>query len=628
MAILVLLGSGAESMADGYRKTIVVVTDSLDFEDIEKLGRDSSVGLLSLKSGESYGGSPESHMMTIATGRRVKIEAGSFEGIESSGEKLVVKNYEAILSQLDLGYKDFSTRMEFLGEGLRKLGRKTSYIGDSEDILLIADKSGEVDFGYTDMDYDRESLSEKIDEMIGKSDLLLLSYEMEGDPKRLDTLLEILGQREENIMMFPKTVSGDIDHKFNSTIVPIVYRVEGEDGILTSDSTKRTGVVSNTDIMVDILERSGVEQEFAIGNRLEVEQYDGDKVEAVREIMTGFLNLDIVKYLFRAVVIAAQLVAIALLLRGKKISPSIIFMPIVLIAVTLMFGTTSLSRHLFPYIAVTFGISVAASIYLGRKAASSKTIDAIAIFTNVFIFAFMFLDFEVLYNSFVGYNSIVAALRFYGYNNDIMGVFLGTGMTVYFLASSRVEKKYRIILTLYTAALVVSHTEGYGSNFGGLMTSTFMAGALIYYEYFYGKNRKWQFLGLATGLLVVVGAIIYAGGEGSHIGEFFIRVREYGYIEFWNMIYRKAKQVVLVMLIPPVGIVVFAQSLIFFRYVREHVEKGSREYVRHMICYATAVFAMVLNDTGALAFLYIMVYSLSKIMMELKDKNEVKKGGM
>lgn len=51
VAMLVSLGFGAESMAEAYNKTILIVTDSLDFENLEKIDKDSSIGLLSLKSG-------------------------------------------------------------------------------------------------------------------------------------------------------------------------------------------------------------------------------------------------------------------------------------------------------------------------------------------------------------------------------------------------------------------------------------------------------------------------------------------------------------------------------------------------------------------------------------------------
>jgi hypothetical protein len=619
--ILVLMSISAFSAPEESKKTIIVSVDSLDFETAKQMGDNYSTGLISLKSGSS---SQESQFMTMATGRRVEVEEGSFKGLERERESLKVVDYSDILSQIDREYEDFSGKMDFLGESLGENGLETSYMGNREDVLMIADKTGRVDYGEMEIEYSEDYLKEKIDLMVENSDLLLLSYDIDDRDERLKLLSSLLADRTEDIVIIPRSIEGDIDYRLNSTIAPILYRDSDEPGIITSDSTKRRGLVSNTDIMVDILDKYGIEQEFAIGNRVETEPYNGDRVEAVKEIMTGFLNLDISKYIFRGIVILMQLISAMQLSRGKRVNRAIILMAPVLIMVTLISGMTPLSKYLIPYVVTMVGISAIVSIYIGKKAPSPKTADILAVSTNIFILVFLLVDFEVLYNSFVGYNSIVAALRFYGFNNDIMGVFLGTGIIAYFGASSRVRKRHRPILTAYTALLVLSHTKSFGSNFGGLMTATFMMGALIYYEYFYGKQRKWHFLVLALALFAAVGAIVYMGVEGSHMGEFFIRVREYGYMEFWDMICKKIKQVVVVLLLPPVGITMIVQSAFFFKYVRAYTEKGTKEHLKYIICYATAALATVLNDTGALAFIYIMVYASSKMMLEIAERNDIK----
>lgn len=618
------MATGSSAFAlDEAQKTIVIIADELDFQAIEKFQADYSLGMLSLKAGAGYDSSEESHMMTMAIGRRVSVEKGTFEGIEQSGDKLKVRNYRSILEQLDSSYKNFSKQMNFLGESLKQSGIQTSYIGDNSDILMIADKSGQVDFGDTQLSYDYVELNDKIDLMLENSDLLLISYNLEESEARLETLIDVVKERGEDIILFPREVSGDVDRRLNKTIVPMLYKSQDlESGILTSESTKREGLVSNLDIMVTVLEKYGISQELAVGNIIEVEPTKENKLDTIKGILLEFLNLNIVKYVFHALIILIQICMIALFIFKKRTIGFLNFIPAFIVALSLALGVTGLSTYLIPYLFVVLVGSTLLSIYASQRASGSNVIEKIAIGTNVFIVLFLCWDKEVLYNSFIGYNNIVAAGRFYGFNNDIMGVFVGTAMILYFRASEKLVGKQKLVLLPYIALVVASHTESYGSNFGGLMTSAFMAVALIYYEYFYGKKRKFAFAGIVGLAVLAIGIIVYTGGEGSHMGEFFIRVKEYGLVEFWDMISKKAKQVVYMVTLPQWGIMILAQSVFFVSYVKKHTEKGSKERAEYIAFYGTAVFAVLLNDTGVVSFVYMMMYLVSKMILkaDLKER--------
>lgn len=625
MVIMAILTSvAAFSSHDSPEKTIIVSVDSLDFESIRKIDRDDySEGLLSLKAGGGYESSLESQFLTMATGRRVALEGGSFKGIERDGEKLRIKDYSSMLEQLDSQYKDFSDKMEFLGESFNRANFKTAYMGSSEDILLIADKSGEVDFGETEIEYTESYLNEKLDALLAESDLLLISYEIDSQEERLALLSSLMSDRAEDIMVFPKSVEGDIDYRLNRTIVPILYRDDRAEGVLTSDSTKREGIVSNLDIVVTLLEKYGIDQKYPVGNPMESEAIGGDITDHVEGILLEFLNLNIIKYVFHGLVISIQLVFILSYIMKRKIHERyrfLILVPMISVLLSLLLGLTPISKYLWVYIGLVIAGSCVVSKYLkDRLSIGSKIVEYLAIATNVFIFAFLYIDKEVLYNSFIGYNNIVAAGRFYGFNNDIMGVFIGTAIITYFWARGKERDKRGYAWILYLALIVISHTERYGSNFGGLLTSAFLLIAVLYCEFFCGKNRKGLFAAIVIGVVIALGTIVYIGGEGSHMGEFFIRVREYGGSEFWDMIGKKINQLLYMLMLPQWGIMVILQSIFLFKYAREHIDGDARTKAKYAIFYITAVTVLLVNDTGVVSFVYMMMYLVSQSILELDD---------
>lgn len=626
LIMTVLISAIGFSSPESPEKTIIVSVDRLDFDYVRELGNGYSQGLISLKAGGGYESSLESQFLTMATGRRVFVEPRSFEGIEKDGEKLKIKGYSKILEQLDSEYKNFSSTMEFLGESLNENGIKTSYIGDREDVLLVADKSGEVDFGETDIEYSERYLNEKMDSMLEQSDLLLVSYDINEDDERLKLLSKLVSERPEEIIIFPRAIEGDIGYRLNRTIAPIVYKNNSEGGILTSDSTKREGIVSNLDLMVTLLEKYGIEQEYQMGNPIKVEPLEGDRIGHVKGILLEFLNLNIIKYVFHGVVISIQLLFIVSYLLGKRVPDrykSLILIPMVSVLMSLVLGLTPLSKHLSIYIAAAIaGSAILSGYFKKRVTRGSDIVDYLAIATNLFILVFLYMDKDVLYNSFIGYNNIVAAGRFYGFNNDIMGVFIGTGILAYFRVTRRGESRYRYLWILYLVLITISHTESYGNNFGGLLTSTFLMMAILYCEFFCGKNRKGIFALAVLAAAMAIGAIVYVGGEGSHMGEFFIRVREYGFTEFWDMIEKKIRQLVYMIMLPQWGVMVLLQSLFMVKYIRERLVGDRKIKANHIIFYSTALFVLLVNDTGVVSFVYMMMYLVSKSILEMDSDFE------
>ena len=83
LALIILLSIGSISYAENA-KTLIIVTDELDFSTIEKLNLKSgiSLGLMNTRTSSIFRRSSESYFMTIATGRRVEVKKGCSKVLE------------------------------------------------------------------------------------------------------------------------------------------------------------------------------------------------------------------------------------------------------------------------------------------------------------------------------------------------------------------------------------------------------------------------------------------------------------------------------------------------------------------------------------------------------------------
>ena len=120
------------------------------------------------------------------------------------------------------------------------------------------------------------------------------------------------------------------------------------------------------------------------------------------------------------------------------------------------------------------------AIYLSKKV--SDNLESISIFTNILIIFSVFLYPKIIYNSYIGYNSIVAGGRFYGFNNEVMGVFIVTSIITYHYFKDKIKDRGASIVFLlsYFSLVIIALTGNFGANFGGLLTAIALFLILIY----------------------------------------------------------------------------------------------------------------------------------------------------
>lgn len=622
-AMLFAFAVNSISLAEGKTspKTLIISTDTLDYNDINYIGaEDSAVGIFSAKTASGNVSSAESKYMTIASGRRVTVPMDLFLGVESSGEGLSVTGYQEILNKLDKDYAEFSAKFPFLGEALHANGYKTSYIGSDSSILMAADKQGKVDYGKYGVQYQYDALKADVDEMLSKSDILVMSYEVLGYTERLDNIKRLLNETDYDVIIIPKLIAGDAGIRGNTTLMPILYKGLGS-GILKSDTTKRTALVSNLDMMPTLLDRYGIDIDGETGKVMETEPIEGDSVDAVRGTLYEYLKLSSVKYTFNTTIVYIQLFFIIYCLITNKVPKTLyflIFVPSISILLSMMMGKFLVAYDRRVYEAVILIAAIIISFILGKV--KRLSIDKIAVITTAVIIASLIFNPDFIYNSFIGYNSIVSSGRFFGFNNDIMGTLVGSAAIAYFYIRKDRPKYIRQLITLiFVPVLIVSFTGRFGSNFGGLITAVFLSLLLIYQDFLKdissGKKMVSFFAVLAV---ILLGVFIMSRGPGNHIGEFIARIQKYGIEEFTSMVSFKLYQVIANARRVPWILILMMQFTFLMRFIMNQRENNA---LRSNIAtiFATSLIALAFNDTGVVAFAYINLYAVTKCMMHFRE---------
>ena len=603
-------------------KTIIITLDEMDFKDTKELINEQlSMGLLNIKTS---GKNQESLFMTIGTGRKVSIPDGIFKGLSRKEDQIIIENYDKIKKSLDHDYPNFSKQMSFLGALLDEEGIDVSYIGDQDKIeaLLIANSEGQIDYWENKISYKGQDIESKAKEMLELSDVLLIAFDINHDQNRLKVLSEFLNEMgNHKLIVFPKKVSGDMSYKLNRSIVPILYKANDTVGTITSKSTRRDSIITSLDLLPTIANQYSLNLKTSIGNNIEIRR-DSDLIETNRNILLEFLNLNIIKYIFHGL-ITIMLVYMAYIykFKNKDLKNIRMLLNTILLSVliSILLGGFHLHRSIALYISTVIGLSLIISIYLEKR--KFKALDLIAVITNMLILLLIFTNPKPLYNSFIGYNSIVAGGRFYGFNNEIMGVLIVTSIMVYYLIKDKIrdKKKSNIFIAFYFPIVIIALSGSFGANFGGFLTSILVFLILLYLSLFDRKMNKKTLLSLLfIGVLILICSLYLdmKGEDGSHAGDLVERINILGIHELVDMIVKKIKQLVYMMIIPPWNIGFITQIYLIISKFK-HIKKNHKEVsIKFIVMFIASFIALLINDTGVVAFVYMNTYLINSVLEE------------
>ncbi|EOD00260.1 hypothetical protein [Caldisalinibacter kiritimatiensis] len=626
---------------DGITETIIMVTDRLDNQLIDKIvnNKDTSLGIMSTKTDGIYkNNSKESLFMTIALGKRVSVKSGLYKGLIKEDGKLRIKGYNNILNQLEDKYVDFSREIPRFGEYFKKRYIAVGCIGGGTGSLLAADKNGYIEYGEPTIKYDSKWLIDKTKELLEYTDILVVTYKTNENNERISILQSYIAQlKNYNVIIFPEAIKGDINLKWNNTLVPFVYKTPNKtNGIITSESTRRRGVITNLDIFPTVANLYKQDTNQFIGKSIKILPSTNPKQETVN-LFKEFLNLNIIKYLSHGIVVIVQLYIIINYFnrRIKKDDVFTFLISSIVIGIFLSFviGIFKFHRNILLYYIVLILLSTGISILL--KDYEYYCIFFFSLLTNIFILVSNFFKREILYDSYIGYNNIVAGGRFYGLNNEIMGVLIATSIISFFFIKGLIKFKTLELtfLFFYFPIVIISLSSRFGANIGGYLTAVAVFLMMIYITLFDKAMNKRSIV-----ILLLIGIVIFIANifidlnslEKSHLGDLVIRTEILGINELIRFVTNKLKQLIFMIIVPPWSIILVSQFYFIIRVYNRNkiiIERLKEKYpdmVRaSFVIFIGSIITLFVNDTGVIAFAYMNTYLISIIIglhnIEKKD---------
>ncbi len=558
-------------------KTLIIVLDELSFKNIEDLKLNSyGIGFVNLRARKPF--DEISYLSSINVGRKTNLK-------DLKDEKL------------DFNYLGdiFKGRLAYLGEA------------DSSLKYLTMDKE------FKSVNIAGATSFENIDRALETKDILAIDYSLQTAKSRKD-LGEFLNKGTYDFYIIPKTLSKEDKTIITRWLVPVLK--SGESGVLTSRSTKRKGLIALEDISKDLKEAYNLRDESKeIGRKLDLVK-DKSPLKFIRDFHKEIKSLLIVSYGLHGLMYFAQVV-LALSIYFKKYRKEAVGLFIFAmnnIFLSLILSMTSYTMTYVTYLIIILGLNLLITRTLIKK---TKNYSIFPTMTYGLIYLGMVFKPDIIYKSYVGFNNLMYGVRFYGFNNAMAGVFLGSSIfLIDRIDHMKLEENLRKVLILGIGILnTIILSSRFAANTGGFITSLLLL-FMVVYLYILPKNLDYKsviLLGI-LGIIVFIGNLYInsIGKTESHAINFIMRIRQDGMKEFFYMVVFKLKELIKFTVIPPFSLVILSQVFL--------IKKLYRKSRALDLIIITSCLGFLINDTGNVLLIYMLVYGLLILGFDRMDQ--------
>lgn len=497
----------------------------------------------------------------------------------------------------------YQVQVGSLGEALKRNGISAFVIGNSDTsvprrfgALLVMDKKGSVSEGVIDASINQKDadfpngfrtnyqkmFSEAYESFKGSSRLLVIEL---GDLSRLDEMRPLMGLEsysklrrqsltriddfvgqllpfihfaDSRVMILTPTPSVEDLKKDNSVTPLIMAGIQySKGGLLTSASTRRIGIVANTDIAPSVLAYYNLDKTGSmIGREITSVSQRGSLgfVKALDDKLVLTYNQRPVLLKTIAIIEIAAILGSLLIVRFSTRPEWNVFfqkfaMVFLVIPLVVLFYKLIQSPSLFWSIAgliafiliITAGLEKLPFSFEGKAA-------FICILTSVSILIDNLTGSSLIMSSPLGYDPLLGG-RYYGIGNEYTGVLMGStlvGMASFtkILEGSISRLKLNLMLGIYLLITTgILFTPSLGADAGGVITAL---ASFVYFLILINKGRmtlgRALLLGAGIGLMLFFGAVIdrwLNGAEESHMGLAIGQLTSGGWQAIWTIMERK-----------------------------------------------------------------------------------------
>lgn len=434
----------------------------------------------------------------------------------------------------------------------------------------------------------------------------------------------------------------NLDYKTKRRLSPVIKFEKDGYGLLESSTTRNSGIVSNIDIGVDIINKFGLKNELMIGkvfknvqdeNGIKKVLKDYERIVSINTIRASVVNS------YVGIVSASWVIAmIAILFKNKipkkekglgrdqifKVLKELIKLGLIM---PLAFLTAPVFQFKTPAGLVS-GVLIVTIIYyligyfLFRKD-DIKQMGFYAFLTIGLIIIDCVIGTPLMKSGIMSYDAINGA-RYYGVGNEYEGVTIASAVfaLAVLLNYKKISKWLVVVLSL--VILITSAMPSMGANVGGAISEcvAYLLFILLIFDVKLDL-KKIIMIGVATVLIVVAFAgLDFLMGTESHLAVFTNQIIQEGPAAIFNTFGRKiqmnlklAKSSVwvniLIVSIIIIGALIFKPS----GYFKKIHDKYPMIFKGFMASFVGCIVTLLVNDSGIVAASTAAIYILIPIII-------------
>lgn len=457
----------------------------------------------------------------------------------------------------------------------------------------------------------------------------------------ISQLLGKLDQERDLLLLVSPTPRGNYLPGTNFVTPVLAAGCSIKPGLLTSPTTKRPGIIRNSDLAPTILAYYHLDSPPPMyGRPLQAISTDqnltrlsslyGQLEQTYQSRSPALHNYVLVLLILVLLSLAAIFLPRTSTLMHflKPLLLAMMAVPVAMLLVTLLPHNTLLVLVL-ELIALTLGITAAINLWLVNHANDLDPFIIVSLLTSLCILIDLFWGAPLQKNSLLGYDPIAGA-RFYGIGNEYMGVLLGStiiGTTALITRLTTYRRKVVLAVTglYYLITLYAISVPEIGTNVGGAIAGAFAF--LVTFLLLTGVKFNFKTIiktVVAVGLLLLL-LIIYDWQRPlesqSHIGRTAHLIVENGPGEMINIIVRKVSMNIKLIRYT-IWSRVFLASLaslviLFYRPVgvmQRIFSCYTATYIGFIGVTTASIMALIFNDSGVVAAATAMIFGAPPLL--------------
>jgi len=567
-----------------------------------------------------------------------------------------------------------NNQVGLLGKIAKEKGLVIGVVGNSdlngparEVTMLAMDENGVIPFGSVGSDLltadagvlggiklNQERLSEEVERILPHVDVLFIDY---GDTARIqgtdrlatDSVREeqkikaieradsFLGQVIRKVdlektlfMVITPNPSREMVNQGNFALTPVIMSGPNTaKGLLTSNTTRREGLVTNFDFGPTILNFFGIAKpEGFIGEPMRAVSNE-NPTQVLLSNQAQILYLRKYRSIFHwSFIILAGMTLVGLYLprftKWNGLPDKIInYLSLTVMAIPLTMMTVSLFGYksiIFDLFYVLCGALIIAYILNKIFGQSLMTMAILGLATSILLLIDIYFGGKMMIISPLGSDAIAGG-RFYGIGNDCMGILLGSTL----LGAFSLFHLYKInksimaaFTTSYMLFVIVALSPFFGANMGGTLSAMFIA-LLTLLTFF---NKKFSLkritiivVGVLVGIIGLAALDALFNPNPTHAGKALESLITGGGDKFFEIIGSKLGQVFWNLIHASWNVILFSQALLtalLYRRKSEVLMKIREGYPNlfkgFIVILLGGLVIFLFNDTGTIAAALILIY--------------------